>query len=81
MADMESELLAAVPYTGGRELRITRSIFKGYELIDLRLWRNEALPLDGQDEWHPTRKGISIRLDKFSEVMRALREAEESLDG
>lgn len=49
------------------DVRITRSIFKGVERIDIRTF------LDINGERRPTKKGVSVPLDRVSDLIDALR--------
>lgn len=55
--------------SGDRELRITRSTYRGRERIDARWYW-----LDDEGTWRPTKKGLSIALDDLDEFLDNVRE-------
>jgi hypothetical protein len=57
-------------------LRISTEEFKGRAYIDLRIYFE-----DGEGEWKPTKKGVTINPEKLEEVIGLLREAQEKLKG
>ncbi len=63
----------------GEKVVIQFSDFKGYKLIDLRVFYNAGLD---KEDWRPTPKGISISRDLVSKlkegVDKALKEWEKS---
>ena len=57
------------------EVRISLTEFKGKELIDIRVYFKP----DGEEEMKPTKKGITISLDKFPELKKGLLALEKEL--
>lgn len=53
--------------TDRTDTRITRTIFKGVERVDIRVY----MDIDG--ERRPTKKGVSLPLDKLPALIDALR--------
>jgi len=49
------------------KLIIESSNYKGHDLVSLRIYY-----LADEDEWRPTKKGITFRREQFDEVMDAL---------
>lgn len=70
-----SEIIASFEKNSFEEVRISLTKFKGKELIDLRVYYR---PEDGE-EMRPTKKGITISLDKFSELKNAVLALEKAL--
>ena len=62
-----SEVIASFPKNSFEEVRISLTEFKGKELIDLRVYYQP----DGEEEMRPTKKGITISLEKFPELKKA----------
>lgn len=80
MADEEiNEVLASFPIRVGWELRITKSHYRGQDLIDIRLWLDRALP-PAEGEWKPTKKGIALRPELLEKLIEALGEAQRKLN-
>ena len=48
-------------------LIIERSNFKGHDLVSLRIYF-----LSNEEEWLPTKKGVTFRLEQLEEVIGAL---------
>ncbi len=48
-------------------LIIESSNYKGHDLVSLRIYY-----LADEDEWRPTKKGITFKREQFDEVMDAL---------
>jgi hypothetical protein len=70
----EAQVVYSFPKNSREEVRATLSTFKGRRLADIRVWAAD----DEGDGDHPTRKGISVRvedLDKLLEAVQALVEA------
>jgi hypothetical protein len=70
----EAQVVYSFPKNSREEVRATLSTFKGRRLGDIRVWAAD----DEGDGDHPTRKGISVRvedLDKLREAVQALVEA------
>lgn len=78
IAANEAEILATLPYRAGHEIRVTRSVFKGRELVDLRIWIDDALPPD-EGAWIPTKKGIAVPVERLGELVELMREAHDRL--
>ncbi|MCX8012165.1 MAG: transcriptional coactivator p15/PC4 family protein [Desulfobacterota bacterium] len=70
-----SEVIARFEKNSFEEVRISLTKFKGKDLIDLRVYYR---PDDGE-EMRPTKKGITISLDKFNELKNAILKVEKAL--
>jgi predicted CopG family antitoxin len=70
-----SEVIARFEKNSFEEVRISLTKFKGKDLIDLRVYYR---PDDGE-EMRPTKKGITISLDKFNELKNAILTVEKAL--
>jgi len=49
------------------KLIIESTEFKGHDLVTLRIYF-----LSKEDEWLPTKKGVTFRLDQLDDVLEAL---------
>lgn len=49
------------------ELRVELATYEGREFVALRIWEKGTL-----GAWHPTRKGVSVRLRELPELVRVL---------
>ena len=70
-----SEVIASFEKNSFEEVRISLTNFKGKDLIDLRVYYRT----DDGGEMRPTKKGITISLEKFSELKNAILALEEVL--
>ncbi len=57
------------------KILLSLSNFKGKDLIDLRVWYHD----EKDDEYKPSKKGLSISADKYSELKEAVLKMEEVL--
>ena len=69
------KLIATFPKNKFEEIRVQIKEFKGYDLVDIRVFAGSK---DGEDKV-PTGKGISINVAHFLELKKALIEAERVL--
>ncbi|MBK7674396.1 MAG: transcriptional coactivator p15/PC4 family protein [Candidatus Accumulibacter sp.] len=60
-------IIAEIPKNSREVYRITRRDFKGYPLVDVRIWFDDATT----DELRPG-KGVSIKLEALPEIVAAL---------
>lgn len=56
------------------KLIIEKTEFKGRELITLRIYF-----LSKDEEWLPTKKGVTVKVEQFGELMDALNSIKASL--
>lgn len=70
MADADA-LLAAMAKNSKEELRISRTVFKGFDLISLRVFYQAE---DGS--MRPGKAGLAIRREKLRDLIDALSKAE-----
>lgn len=68
-----SEPIAQFNKNSNEEVRICLEEYRGHKLFDIRSYFH-----DGQ-EWRPTRKGISLKVDLFPELKKAMEMLEEAL--
>ena len=66
-------LIAVVPKNQREEIRVSIDQFKGTELLDVRIFANFD---DGDGERRPTKKGISVKVERLPELIAALHLAE-----
>ena len=66
--------IATFPKSTAEEVRVSLSKFKGFDLVDARVW---ADPDDGDGDRRPTRKGLCLRVERLPELLEALHQAEE----
>lgn len=69
------KLIAIFPKNKFEEVRVQIKEFKGYDLLDLRVY---TAPKEG-DEKVPTGKGLSLNVSHFEELKKAILEAEQVL--
>jgi len=70
-----SEVIASFEKNSFEEVRISLTEFKGKKLIDLRVYYQP----DGEEEMRPTKKGITIALEKFPDLKKGLLTLEKAL--
>ena len=58
-----------------QEIRVGVREFKGNDLVDIRTWTMTQ----GSDDMVPTAKGVSINVQLFAELKKALAQVEEVL--
>ena len=70
-----SEVIAKLPKNARETIFLSLSEFKGRRLVDIRV----HVPADQEDEWVPTRKGVSLAVNLYPAFKQALVELEEAL--
>ncbi|MBM4284254.1 MAG: hypothetical protein FJ128_03240 [Deltaproteobacteria bacterium] len=70
-----SEVISRVPKNAREVVFLSLSEFKGRRLIDLRV----HVPGNTEDEWVPTRKGVSLAVGLYPAFKQALAELEAAL--
>lgn len=63
------EVLAAIPKNARERVQVSFSTFKGYDLLDMRLYYRDPKT----EEWKPTPKGVTVQRNR--ETVEALRDA------
>jgi hypothetical protein len=67
-------LVARIPKNPTEEVRVALTSYHGHDLVDIRVFFQ-----DGQGEWRPTKRGVSLSVDSFTELREAIAKAEEML--
>ena len=57
------------------EVRFQIKEFKGYDLLDIRIWTD----VKGSDQKMPTTKGLSINISHFAKLKKGIEEMEKVL--
>lgn len=70
-----NQTVAAFQKNRFEEIRVGIKEFKGYDLIDIRVWTD----VKGQDEKVPTAKGLSLNIEFFPELKKAILQLEDVL--
>ena len=70
--DDDARTIATFPKSSAEEVRVSLSTFKGFDLVDARIWTD-----DDDGDRRPTRKGLSLRVERLPELLEALHQAEE----
>ncbi len=70
--------LASFRKNATEEVRITRSDFKGFDLVDVRVYGEFGGPARVM---MPTRKGLSIQREQLPKLIAALQEAQAVIGG
>ena len=69
-----AETIAQFTKSTTEEIRVSISEFRGRHLIDIRTFY-----LDQDEEYKPTKKGVSIAVELYPEFKEAMRKLEEAL--
>ncbi len=70
-----SEPVSKVPKNARETIFLSLSEYKGHRLIDIRI----HVPGEGEDEWVPTRKGVSLAVGLYPAFKQALAQLEQAL--
>ena len=70
-----SEVISKLSKNSRETIFLSLSEFKGRRLVDIRV----HVPGDQEDEWVPTRKGVSLAVSLYPAFKQALAELEEAL--
>jgi hypothetical protein len=68
-------LVARIVKNPTEEVRIAFTSYRGHDLVDIRVFYQ-----DEQGEWRPTKRGVSLSVDSFTELRDAIVKAEEMLN-
>jgi len=68
-------LVARISKNPTEEVRISLTSYRGHELVDIRVYFQ-----DDQGEWRPTKRGVSLSVDSFTELRDAVTKVEEMLN-
>jgi hypothetical protein len=68
-------LVARIAKNPTEEVRVSLTSYRGHDLVDIRVFFQ-----DEQGEWRPTKRGVSLSVDSFSELRDAIVKAEEMLN-
>ena len=67
------QTIAVIAKSAIEEVHVDLSEYRGHDLVSVRIWAN----YDGADEpKRPTKKGVSLKVEKLPQLIAALREAE-----
>jgi hypothetical protein len=70
-----SEVISKLPKNARETIFLSLSEFKGRRLVDIRV----HVPGEQDEEWVPTRKGVSLAVGLYPAFKKALAEVEEAL--
>jgi hypothetical protein len=68
---MQKEI-ARIGKNAEEEIIVQLTNFKGYDLVDLRVWAKSLIGETGK----PTKKGLTVKPDLLPELIEALKEAD-----
>lgn len=63
---MDGRVVAVIPKNAREELRITKTVYQGIPLLDVRVY---SLPVSPGERAVPTKKGLSLRPDTWRELL------------
>jgi len=64
------EPIAIIPKNSLEEIRIDLSEFKGNNLVSARVYYDA-----GNDDWRPTKKGLTIKVSLLPDLLKGLQKA------
>ena len=67
-----ARLIHAFPKNPLEEIRVSLTVFKKKQYIDLRVYYK-----GDEGEYHPSKKGITVSLDLFPDLVEAIEKARE----
>lgn len=71
----ENRLIHSFQRNALEEIRVSLSVFRGKEYIDIRIYYK------GDDgEYHPSKKGITLSPELFPDLKEAMKKLEEALE-
>jgi len=65
-------MVAEIPKNSREVLRVSRTTFKGHDLLDVRVF---YLDPTGVDEPKPTKKGLTLSLNTWAELLPVIQDA------
>ena len=68
------ELIAQFEKNATEVVRVSLTEYRGRKLVDVRVYYS-----DGEGQYHPTKKGVSLSVDVYPDFKRALLELEKIL--
>ncbi len=74
MSDNNENDIIEIEKNSREKIRISLSEFKGKKLIDMRIWY-----VDKEGEYKPSKKGLSISIDKYDELKNAILKLEDMI--
>lgn len=69
----DGELVDVIEKNATEQIRVRLREYRGYDLLDLRIFYQDG------EEWKPTRKGLTLRYDRVSDLLEALEKAEQAI--
>jgi hypothetical protein len=64
--------VSVIPKSGTEEVRVDLSEYRGHDLVSIRIYAN----YDSADEpKRPTKKGVTLKVEKLPELIAALQQA------
>jgi hypothetical protein len=70
---MSDKVIARMEKNSREEIRFSVQEYRGTDLIDIRVY------LDNAGEYRPTKKGISVPMERFNEFIRCLNRVVEKI--
>lgn len=68
MSNADFQLIGEIAKNRRDTVRVTQRTFKGYDLIDIRVWYEDS----NTGELKPSPKGISLKLELLPELLEVL---------
>ncbi len=70
----EARVVYSFPKNPLEEVRASITVFKGKEYVDLRVYYK-----GDDDDYHPSKKGLTLSLDLFSELEEGVKKLREEI--
>ncbi len=72
---MEPKILAELEKNSREKLRVVSTEFKGYDLVDFRVYRQS----NETGDFVPTKKGLTFRREQLAQIVKLLRKAQREI--
>jgi hypothetical protein len=67
---MQDKLISIIHKNSMEQLRVSLTTYKGHHLLDARTYFE-----DDRGEWRPTKKGLTVKVEMLSDILKALGKA------
>jgi hypothetical protein len=67
-------LVGDIEKSANERLKVSLNNYKGSDFIDIRVY------FEADDDWKPTKKGVTIHPDRLEELIQLLQKAKEEWD-
>ena len=72
----QNHFVYSFPRADGEEVRIGIRDYQNHRYLDLRIWYQA----EGEEQFRPTRKGLSLNFDQFTHLNRGIQELSKAVE-